>query len=256
MKIASIQLNITWENSQENLKMAALYTLEAKESGCDVIVFPEMFNSGFSMNIAITAEKSGDKTYQFLSHLAKEHEIYVIAGITEMSALENSNKAENVALIFNRKGNLESRYVKNHSFNLAQEGTFFIEGKDQSVFAIDGVCSSIFICYDLRFPEVFRKIAKQVDVIFIIANWPEQRHQHWEALIKARAIENQCCIVAVNRTGTDGNGLSYLGGSQVIDPLGNILSCGDKDQTIVITTIDTSQVKSIRTKLPFITDMK
>lgn len=256
MKVASIQLNIAWENLQKNLKMAELYTKQAHHKGCDVIVFPEMFNSGFSMNISQTAERPHGKTFQFLSQLAKKYNINIIAGISELCTIENKGKAENVALIFNRIGKLEARYVKNHSFNLAEEGTYFIEGTDQSVFNVDGVTCSVFICYDLRFPEIFRKVAKKVDVMFIIANWPQQRHQHWKTLIQARAIENQCFIVAVNRTGVDGNNIQYKGGSQVIDPMGNRVSYGKRNQTCIISNIETSMTKSVRTKLPFIEDMK
>ena len=129
-------------------------------------------------------------------------------------------------------------------------------GNEQVVFEVDGIKSSIFICYDLRFPELFRKVAKDINVIFVIANWPEVRQPHWESLLQARAIENQCFIVGVNRIGKDGNDLIYGGGSNVFSPLGENLSRGGKNQEYIVTDLDTAEVGAVRERFPFLQDMK
>lgn len=250
MKIASIQLDIAWEDKQQNLAKVASLVKAAKTDGCDLVVLPEMFHTGFSMKTLAEAENG--ETVSKLAALAKQYDMNLIAGV----ALQAREKAKNIALVLDRTGTVISSYTKNHPFSFAKEGDYFVAGKDQVVFEIDGVKASVFICYDLRFPELFRKVARQVQVIFVIANWPESRQAHWEALLKARAIENQCFMVGVNRIGTDGNGLSYVGGSMVIDPLGNQVSYGQADQEVVFTDISIEQVADIRKKFPFLKDMK
>jgi predicted amidohydrolase len=156
----------------------------------------------------------------------------------------------------NRKGQVIARYIKNHPFSFAKENEYYHPGNDQSIFEIDYTKCSMFICYDLRFPELFRMVARSVKIIFVIANWPEIRQAHWESLLKARAIENQCFIVGVNRIGKDGNGLVYAGGSLVCDPSGNERSRGGKQQEYISTELDVSDVDCIRKKFPFLQDMK
>jgi predicted amidohydrolase len=129
-------------------------------------------------------------------------------------------------------------------------------GDNVTTFDIDGLPSSIFICYDLRFPEVFRKVAKQVQAIFVIANWPSERVEHWNALLKARAIENQCFIIGVNRTGIDGNGIHYSGSSCVIDPTGSFICSGGESEEYLVSDFDSAQVSKVRAQFPFLRDMR
>ncbi|MBL4659833.1 MAG: carbon-nitrogen family hydrolase [Alcanivoracaceae bacterium] len=252
MKIASIQLNIVWENRRENLHRAEKFIQQAQVNACDLVIFPEMFNSGFSMNSAAVAERPGGLSSQKLSELAKKHHINIIAGLTEI----NDNQASNMALMINRQGIIKAKYIKNYPYSHAGEDQSYMTGNQQVVFEIDGVKASVFICYDLRFPELFRKVAKQVQVIFVIASWPETRQDHWQTLLKARAIENQCFIVGVNRIGKDGNGLNYIGGSQVFDPFGVSLSKGGIEQEYLVTELDLLKVDTIRQELPFLQDIK
>ncbi len=252
MKIASIQLNISWENKQENLIKAERFIETAKNDNCDLIVFPEMFNTGFSMDVGKIAEQPNSDTTRALCELAKKYRINLIAGYAE----KDNSKGKNVALIIGREGNVNARYVKNHPFSFAKEHESFLPGNEQVVFEVDGIKSSIFICYDLRFPELFRKVAKDIKIIFVIANWPEVRQPHWEALLQARAIENQCFIIGVNRIGKDGNDLVYGGGSNVFSPLGINLSRGGKNQEYIVTDLDISEVGAVRERFPFLQDMK
>jgi predicted amidohydrolase len=253
MKIASIQLNIEWENKARNLTRAERFIDVAKKDGCDLIVFPEMFNTGFSMNVKDICDPPDSPTVQSLSKLAKTYCINVIAGYAERAEEE---KGKNVALVIDKKGEIKAKYVKNHPFSFENEHEYFVPGSEQVLFNIEGAKCSIFICYDLRFPELFRKVAKEVDIIFVIANWPETRQEHWESLLKARAIENQCFIVGVNRIGMDGNELVYGGGSHVYNPLGQDLSCGGKAQEYIVTDININEVREVREKFPFLQDMK
>ncbi len=116
--------------------------------------------------------------------------------------------------------------------------------------------SSIFICYDLRFPEVFRNVAKEVHAIFVIANWPAIRKEHWETLLKARAIENQCFVIGVNRTGKDGNGIYYSGASHIFDPSGNDICSDSESDEFLIGKFNPEEVIKIRSKFPFLNDMR
>ena len=252
MRIASIQLNIAWENTAENLRNASKFINIAKNDGCDIVVFPEMFNVGFSMNINAIAEPKEGYTTIKLCELAKKHEINLIAGYSEKA----ETKAKNVAISINRNGEITGRYTKNHPFSFAHEDNFYLPGNDQAIFEIDHVKCSMFICYDLRFPELFRLVAKDVFIIFVIANWPEVRQSHWESLLKARAIENQCFIVGVNRTGKDANDLVYAGGSHVYHPTGDDLSRGGKNQAYIVTDVNISDVADVRKEFPFLQDMK
>ena len=252
MKIASIQLDIVWQNRDENLRRAEQFIKQAKLDGNDLVVFPEMFNSGFSMNVELIAEPTDGITSQKLCELAKHYQINIIAGYAEIATV----KAYNIAIIIDRTGVIKSKYIKNYPYSKAGELAAYNRGEQQVVFDVDGSKASMFICYDLRFPELFRIIAKQVDLIFVIANWPDTRHEHWTALLKARAIENQCFIIGVNRTGTDGIGLNYLGGSQVFSPMGCNLSKGKETDEYRTIELDLSEVEKFRAEFPFLSDMK
>jgi len=252
MKIASIQLNIHWEDKLSNFKQAAKFVKQAKQDNCDLVVFPEMFNTGFSMNAKKIAENRDSETTHFLCQLAKKHQINLIAGFVEKSDFGN----ENIAIYINREGQKKSRYIKNHPYSYAGENKVYSSGEAQAIYDLDGCPATTFICYDLRFPELFRKVAQQVKIIFVIASWPVVRQKHWEILLQARAIENQCFVVGVNRIGTDGNGLEYGGGSHVYSPLGEPLSRGGDKQEYIVTEIDLTDVDKLRKSLPFLNDMK
>lgn len=254
MRIALIQLDIAWESKKTNYEKAEFFAKRASEEKCNVIVFPEMFNTGFSMNVTTIAEDENGETNFVLSEIAKKYSIYVIAGFPIKR--QNEDKARNIANVYNTKGICIATYTKIHPFSFADEHKYYIAGDDPVVFDIDKIPSSIFICYDLRFPEIFRKVAKNVHVIFVIANWPTSRKDHWEALLKARAIENQCFVISVNRIGTDGNGIHYPGASHIFDPLGNDILCGNDKEEFLLGEINPSKVLEIRSNFPFLKDMR
>ncbi len=254
MKLALIQFNSEWDSKNNNLQRAVYFVKKAAFEKCDVVVFPEMFNTGFSMNIASIAEEKNGETYQFLSNLAKCNNIHIIAGLACFTSFRK--KGQNMAMIFDRKGDLIAKYVKLHPFCFTHEDDFFVAGNNIVHFKILGMPSSIFICYDLRFPEVFRNVAKSIQTVFVIANWPDDRIEHWTSLLKARAIENQCYIIGVNRTGKDGNGLTYSGHSQVFDPWGRKLCNENNENEFLTCEINPELVTSIRNDYPFLQDMR
>jgi len=253
MKVATISLDIRWQDIEENLKRAEKFVTKAKEDGCDVVVFPEVFNTGFIADIGKYCEAPNCRTHQALQQFSLNHLMNIVAGTTEKPA---NKKANNLAFVFDHYGQEVARYSKLHPFNYANEGKYFASGNETVIFDIADTKCAVFICYDLRFPEVFRQVAKNVEVIFVIANWPDSREMHWQSLLIARAIENQCFIVGVNRTGGDGMGLKYNGASMVIHPSGEVLLQTSKTSEYDTCDIDIAEVSKVRKKFPFLDDMR
>lgn len=254
MKIALIQLNIKWESKKTNYDRAESFAKKAAEEKCDVIVFPEMFNTGFSMNVPAIAEDDNGEANSVLSEIAKKYGIYLIAGFPVKE--QGEEKGRNIAVVYDRKGIRIAAYTKIHPFSFSNEDKYYIAGSNPVIFDIDNIPCSVFICYDLRFPEVFRKVAKDVQAIFVIANWPASRKDHWETLLKARAIENQCFVIGVNRTGTDGNNITYPGASHIFDPSGNDILCGNDKEEFLLGEINPAKAAEARSRFPFLNDIR
>ncbi|OYT34504.1 MAG: carbon-nitrogen hydrolase [Candidatus Aenigmarchaeota archaeon ex4484_52] len=255
MKISLVQLEIVKKEKERNFsKISKLI----KKINSDVILFPEFFATGYlGKDSKKYAEKIGGKSSVFLKNIAKEKNANVIAGIIEKEKNKCKNKIRNVALVYDKKARLKASYSKIHLFSLADEQKYFNAGNALSVFDINGIKCSVLICYDLRFPEIFRKLAdKNVKLIFLMANWPDSREEHWLTLIKARAIENQIFIAAANMVGKieDKN---YFGSSVVVDPWGNFVKKAKKNKEEIITTdIDLNEVDKIRNKFNVFKDRK
>ena len=254
MKMALIQMDIAWESKKANYAKAENYFRRAARESCDIIVFPEMFNTGFSMDISAIAEDERGETSQVLSVLAKKYGLNVIAGFAAKKP--GRKKLRNLAVAIDRKGSAIATYAKMHPFSLAKEDKYFSAGNTRVIFHIEGMPASVFICYDLRFPEIFRDIARGVQAIFVLANWPGSRKDHWETLLKARAIENQCFVIGVNRTGKDGNGIRYPGASHVYDPMGNDICSGGPKVQFIACEIDPETVTKVRSQFPFLEDIR
>jgi omega-amidase len=253
MKIALIQLNIVFEARQTNYTRAESLIRQASQAACDIAVFPETFSLGYSKNMTITDEEDGE-TAMFLSAMARIYRINLIAGFAEK--VPDSEKAKNLAAVYNRAGVCIATYTKIHPFSFTQEDRYYLPGNRLVTFELEGMKAGIFICYDLRFPEVFRSIAKDVQAIFVVANWPTSRQFHWETLLRARAIENQCFLIGVNRTGTDPQGLHFPGASRIFDPFGQEICVGNDTDELVIGEINLDEVRRIRTTFPFLQDMR
>lgn len=254
MKVALVQFNGIWESVEPNLERAEGFVKRAAEERCDLVVFPEMFATGFSMNVPVVAEEGFGRTAAALSKMAKTYTVNIIAGLAMRAP--GAGQARNMAVVCNREGLPVATYTKIHPFSFAGEDSRFIAGINTVTFDIDAMPASVFICYDLRFPEVFRSVARDVQAIVVIANWPESRKPHWEALLRARAIENQCFIIGVNRTGSDGNGILYPGASHIFDPLGNDICCGSGTEEFITAELDPREADRVRAEFPFLKDMK
>lgn len=221
MRVALASLNQAWENKSANFQVCCSYVQRAKAKGAELVIFPEMTLTAFSLNTGDTAEeRATSATLELFKELAKEHQIAIIFGVV----FREGDKATNNALMVDGSGNIKGSYSKIHPFTFAGEEKVFNGGNEICIVKLEPMTIGLTICYDLRFPEIYSALGKQCDLIINIANWPARRVDHWNALLKARAIENQIFIVGVNRTGTDGKGLEYVKSSQVNNPNGELLS--------------------------------
>ena len=191
-------------------------------------------------------------TPSFLRSLAAETEMTVIGGFV-LSGEEPA--PQNVSLAVNQKGDDLALYAKIHQIALLGETDSYSPGDSPETFDLEGIRAACLICYDLRFPELFRPLADDCGLMMVIASWPASRQAHWDLLLRARAIENQNYVLGVNRVG-EGGGLAFTGGSTVIDPLGEILARGDETETLVLADIDPARVAEVRTQFPFLKDRK
>lgn len=250
MKIGLCQLDIAWENKEENRLKVEKFVKQAYLERIELLLFPEMTLTGFSMNITRTAEVGGE-TFEFFKELASQYKMNL--GFGWVKAVQS--KAQNHYSIVSAKGELLSDYIKIHPFSYGGEDKFFVPGNDVSCFSIDGIKMSTFLCYDLRFPEIFQAISNEVEIIVIAANWPEARREHWRSLLRARAIENQVYIIGVNCVGSKG-GLSYSGDSMVIDPEGCVLHEIENQESLVPIDFLRDRVKDYRKAFPIKADRR
>jgi predicted amidohydrolase len=244
-----------WHDPATSLSRAASLVRAAAAQGAHLVALPEMCLSGFTMEPQAHAVPVDSPDVRALGALAAECGVHLLAGVAAREAVAGREQFQNTALLFGPNGELEASYRKQKLFAYANEHAAYEPGDGPAVAMIRGVRVSLFICYDLRFPELFRAVAPDVDAIFVIANWPAGRRPHWDALLPARAIENQCYVIGVNRTGVAG-GLTYDGGSAAYDPWGERLApvahSADAPGYVVVSA---ERVEEIRTRFPFIRDL-
>jgi len=251
MKISLVQFAPEWENKSDNRKKL-LSILKKKSDLGEILVFPEMTLTGFTMNASGMAEDLKGETVTFFSGIAKRYHTNVFAGVIE----KDGKNYFNTLVHLNPGGKLKAKYRKIHPFSYSAENKYYKGGKLPTVTNLSGIKIGLSICYDLRFPELFRFYAKErVDLIINIANWPDTRIEHWRTLLKARAIENQCYVAGINRVGNDIK-LHYNGFTSLFDPMGKEILTIENKETMVTTDIDMKYVKVIREKLPFLNDMR
>ena len=214
MKIALIQIQLFWENPAENRKLFEQKIISIQEN-VDLIILPEMFTSGFTMNPEIVAESMTGETIQLLKTLAKAKNCAITGSLV---ILENNNFYNRMVFVF-PNGNIEF-YDKKHLFSLAGENKVYKSGNQKKIIEFRDFKICLQICYDLRFPT-FARNKEDYDILIYVANWPKTRINAWDILLKARAIENMCYTIGVNRVGADNNNLEYIGHSQVLDFFGN-----------------------------------
>ncbi|HEX9253507.1 MAG TPA: nitrilase-related carbon-nitrogen hydrolase, partial [Ignavibacteriaceae bacterium] len=245
-----VQYGPIWENKSESKEK--IKNLFDQINGLDLVIFPEMTLTGFTMKSKEFAEDLNGESYQFFSSLAKQKKSALIYGVIEKGRKKNFNTLVHL----NNQGKILNSYRKIHPFSYSQEDEFYGKGKETVTTKVKGFKIGLSICYDLRFPELYRFYAKEkVDMIIDIANWPDTRIEHWRALLKARAIENQCYAVGVNRVGDDPK-LHYNGFSSVFDPMGKEIIAVENEEKIIAAEIDKAYVDEVKNRLPFLSDIR
>lgn len=253
MEIIGLQWNLEWENKSANFARAEELTAAAAPAPGSLVVLPEMFATGFSMNVPTIGEEVEGESFSFLSSLARKHSIYVLGGV---AVRDPSGRGLNQAVVAGPDGKEAARYQKMHPFRYGGEGDFYDAGSAPVLWHWGGMTVASFICYDLRFPEIYRLAARAgADLLVTIANWPAARIEHWRLLMRARAIENQAYAIGVNRCGSDPK-IQYTGASMAVDPRGNVIAEIDEQEGCLKAEVDPDAVRTYRREFPFLSDLR
>ena len=247
MKIAIIQTELSWENPNEN-KALLQEKINAISQYVDLIVLPEMFTSGFTMNPKNIAQSMQGEAISWLKETAKDKDCAVTGSLV---IEENGNYFNRLVFVF-PSGEIQT-YDKRHLFTLAGEDKVYTSGEDKLIVEYKGFKICPLICYDLRFP-VFARNVEEYDVLIYVANWPKPRVNAWDILLKARAVENMSYVIGVNRVGFDENNHEYVGHSQAVDFLGNYLLEPQEIEGVFIVELDKTELIETREKLNFLND--
>jgi omega-amidase len=256
LRVALGEYDIGWHDPATSLDRGSAIVAAAAASGARFVVLPEMCTTGFTMDADLAESMAGESVMR-LSRMASQSKLWLLAGVATRAENRATTTARNSALMFSPTGELAAVYHKQRLFAYANEQRAYVGGDRSVVVDVDGVRVSPFICYDLRFPELFRAVASDTDLIVVIASWPAARRTHWDALLQARAIENQCYVIGVNRTGV-GDSIVYDGGSAAYDPWGmaldrSVLRGGSE---ITSVTVSAAEVGRVRGAYPFLADRR
>lgn len=252
MKVAAIQHDITWEDKDANFAHLRPQIAAAADKGARLIALTEMFATGFSMASTTLAESHDGPSTRFLREQAQTHDIWIGGSIVQRHP--SVRLPYNQFVLAGPAGQVH-RYAKMHPFTYHGEHEHYAAGSQSITVDIEGLRITPFICYDLRFADIFWERATQTDCYLVVASWPSPRRAHWRALLTARAIENQAYVVGVNRVGS-GGGSDHVGDSMVVDPAGEtVVDAGSKEQAI-LADIDPSVVAKVRADFPFLADRR
>lgn len=254
MNVVLCQSNIVWEDPQANFIRVRQMLGGGEISAKSLVILPEMFSTGFSMNVDKLAEGEPAQTSAFLEELAKKYQSAVMGGL--VTRAEGEVKGWNELWALGPVGENLVRYQKNRSFRYNKEHECYQCGSEVVTFEWAGFKICPLICYDLRFPELFRRgVAQGAQVFVVVASWPSPRLDHWSTLLRARAIENQAYVIGVNRCGEDPNSL-YPGASVVIDPHGKVIVDAGKDEGTVSAELSLAVVEGWRKEFPALVDLE
>lgn len=251
MRVAAIQADLVWEDHETNRRRFADRLWAAAGAGAGLVLLPEMFPTGFSMASHEIAEDADGATVRWMTDQAVTHGLYLAGSMATAGDPLPTNR-----LVLAGPGGVAGHYDKIHPFSYSREHEHYQPGSDFLTVDIEGVRTTFFTCYDLRFADEFWATAAGTDLYVVVANWPRTRREHWQILLRARAIENQAYVAAVNRVGTDGNDLDYAGDSAVIDPMGKVLASASETETIVLADVDADEVTRVRKRFPFMADRR
>lgn len=262
LNITTIQTNLYWEDKTANLRMFE-EKISSINDKMEIVVLPEMFSTGFSMKPESLAEKMDGATIEWMKKIAASRNIILTGSVI----IEDDGNYYN-RLIWMQPNGQYGYYDKRHRFAYAGEDLHYAAGKKRMIASVKGWRINLLVCYDLRFPvwsrqAVYSRIPggdgtgpgePEYDMLIYVANWPERRVHAWKTLLQARAIENQCYVVGVNRTGNDGNNIQYSGESMIIDAMGEILYGKVNEEDIFTIALEKEKLDEIRMKLPFLKD--
>lgn len=256
MRIAAVQHDIIWSDRAANFARLAPMVRAAAAGGADLVLLTETFSTGFAVRDPDLGEPENGPSATFLVEQAAEHGVWVCGSCPEIPADSDpaDRRPANSFVLAGPDGTVH-RYHKIHPFTFAGEDRHFRAGSSLVQVEIHGVRVSPFVCYDLRFADEFWGLAPTTDLYLVPANWPESRRSHWMALLQARAIENQAYVVGCNRVG-EGGGLTYVGDSRIVDPLGELLATGSQGETILFADIEPARVAEVRDRFRFLPDRR
>jgi len=242
-------MDIAWENPRENFRRVKAECARLAGGGAGLLVLPEMFATGFSMRGEVISGHAVE-IRDFLAGLAQEFSIHVLGGYAEPGEVRPANACS----LFDPEGQELLHYRKIHPFTFGGENEHYAAGDAVKTVEVNGVSVTPLICYDLRFPEVFRVVSGRTALFPVLANWPEERRETWSVLLRARAIENQAYVLGVNRIGV-GGGNSYSGDSVLLDPLGGSLAT-PREGGLVVGDVDPARVQEVRDRTGFLRDRR
>jgi len=251
MQVVAVQHEIVWQGKAASFRRVSALLQSVEIPPGSLIVLPEMFSTGYSMDVPAVAEGDDRPAERFLAELARSRRAHVIGGVVNQS---NDGRGRNEAVVFDPSGAEVMRYQKVHPMSVSGEADAYERGGAPSCFTWHTASVAPLICYDLRFPELFRSAVRQgAEVLIVIANFPAARAEHWTALLIARAIENQCYAIGVNRCGSDPN-YDYLGGSIIVDPRGQVIAEAGSDEAVLTAALDIAALREWRRDFPVLID--
>jgi len=244
LKVTLIQSPLFWQNAPENRKMFE-EKITRLEQPTDLVILPEMFTTGFTMEAAKFAESMDGPTGGWMKSMASKFNVHLIGSLI----IEEAGHFFNRLIWTSPTGEL-AWYDKRHLFRMAGEHEVYTAGKGLLTVQVKGWRVRPFVCYDLRFPVWSRNVKLSYDLAIYIANWPERRRHAWRTLLQTRAAENQAFVAGVNRIGTDGLGIKYSGDSLIADPVGNLIKDLQSEEATVTCTLSYDQLNQFRQKFP------
>lgn len=249
MKAALCQFRIAYEEKEQNLQRAGQMIADAAKEQAKIIFFPEMSFTGFSMQVSVTGETGGE-TVRRMQEYAQKYGIAVGFGWVK----QKGDKGENHYTVTDETGAVIADYIKIHPFSFSGEEKYFAAGSQTAVFSLSGIKFGLFICYDLRFPEIFRAVSAEAEVLVVAANWPEKRIAHWNKLLEARALENQSWVLGINCVGNQQN-LHYCGSSRAVNPEGETVDFLTEREGIIFCEIQ-DEAARFRRSFPALQDRR
>ena len=252
MRFAVVQHDIVWEDRTANFARLAPQVARAAGAGAEFVLLSETFSTGFSMTPGI-GEPEGGPSAQFLQAQAAEHGVWVAGSCPEVAP--DGELPYNSLVLAGPDGTVH-RYRKLHPFTHGGEHERFRAGEKPVTVEVGALRVTPFVCYDLRFADVFWAAARDTDVYLVTANWPAARREHWTTLLRARAIENQAYVVGCNRVGTAGDGTPHTGDSRIVSPMGELLATAAGVETVLVADVDPAEVTATRERLRFLADRR